>query len=115
MVFIPQVEVYSNSTELWLKRQSLLMEMYASPSDVDTEPFEHVSQSDDKEEGVHNELESSNESLGWFQWVFHDKLEGVQVLKEEFFNSSHDSDEDKNVSSFPEQYSLYELFDIYSK
>jgi hypothetical protein len=111
---ILQVEVYSNSTELWLKRQSLLMEMYDSPLDVDTESI--VSQNDDKEEKVQNELEIHSESLGWFYWVFNEREKDVQVVKDESVYSVHvhGRDEDKNVSSLPEQHSLYELFDIYT-
>ena len=91
------------------------MKMYASPLEVDTEPFEHVSQNDDREEEVHNEQEVGTESLEWFHWVFREKQEGVQVLKEHFVNGTHDRDEDENLSSFQEHSSLYEIFDIYSK
>ena len=126
------MEVYTNTSELWGKRQALLKELYASLSDLDSELALHR---ENEEEELHVHVgergKVGKEAEGWFSWVFSEPTYVEQEEKEAVgegggnsIQGYSDSDDvavelvnnvEYNIPLSVEQHSLYELFDIYSK
>lgn len=100
-----QVEVYTNTTDLWSKRQALLIEMYASLSTIDMDNFAHTNQWAEEERE-----EEQGDDRGWLHWILPGEKE-----KDGMENNSLQSDVQHTASSYVEQHTLYELFDVYSK
>lgn len=119
-----QVEVYTNTTELWSKRQTLLVQTYASFSDRDMEHTKFIEEDtgEGREEVVEEEKQGiGTDGEGWFKWVL--TLNSVEEVQEEevdeYINERTrgglGDDVKFTVPSYVEQHSLYELFDVYSK
>ena len=113
---ILQVEVYTNSTELWSKRQALLLELSASLTHYRSD--KNLTSDTLSEEEIDADLAN-----GWFFWLF----SGVPFEEEEEgrqddgngtdgVNVRDTEDMEKDVDvSIMEHHSLYEIFDVYSK
>ena len=122
--------MYTNTSELWGKRQALLKELYASLSDLDSELALHR-ENEEEELHVGERGKVGKEAEGWFSWVFSEPTYVEQEEKEAVgegggnsIQGYSDSDDvavelvnnvEYNIPLSVEQHSLYELFDIYSK
>ena len=122
--------MYTNTSELWGKRQALLKELYASLSDLDSELALHR-ENEGEELHVGERGKVGKEAEGWFSWVFSEPTYVEQEEKEAVgegggnsIQGYSDSDDvavelvnnvEYNIPLSVEQHSLYELFDIYSK
>ena len=103
--------MYTNTTDLWSKRQALLIEMYASLSTIDMDNFartNHPNEWTEKEQEEREEEQSDDK--GWLNWILPGEKE-----KERIENNSLQGDMQHTASSYMEQHTLYELFDVYSK
>lgn len=115
---ILQVEVYTNSTELWSKRQALLLELHVSASLTHHQLDKDLTSDTKTEEEMDADLAN-----GWLSWVF----SGTPFEEEEDGGHADGNgtdganivdikDIENNVDmSIMEHHSLYEIFDVYSK
>ena len=116
---ILQVEVYTNTTDLWNKRQAFLVELYDSLS--------HRQSDDHSYSDAVAEEETDEISLltnRWLSWMFSNSVEelgddGRQMKTTVSDNSSISANSNNTENTIDalstEHHSLYELFDVYSK
>ena len=117
---ILQVEVYTNTTDLWNKRQAVLVELYGTLSHRQSDDYSY---SDAVTEEETDEI--SLLTNRWLSWMFPNSLveqlgdDDRQMETNVSDNSSirRNSNNTENMMDAlsTENHSLYELFDVYSK